>query len=282
MRASLTRRRVSLRALFLAVSSVALLDIAGFSSKALAACGTHASSPLQRQLAAIQKIERQRRCSHRSTSGFFNACRDLAWRRLEVQKAIISGESSSGRACGSKERPRTAKRQKRPDRPQIAHAAPAALFCVRLSDGYFFPAPKSQFAEVDKLAEAADQCRFICQDRQVELFQLASLEYETADMTSVETGQKYTKLVTAFKYRETDEFEGCNHKRYFQRVNELRARSVTPNDLTNTIIPLPTFRPTDAVAELDAENEGAVAGVSFERTGSIRSIRVVGVPFLPE
>ncbi|TIT94685.1 MAG: hypothetical protein E5W55_14000, partial [Mesorhizobium sp.] len=46
---------------------------------------------LRRQLAAIQGIERQRRCTASSAmGGFFNACADLARSRAEVQRRIAS------------------------------------------------------------------------------------------------------------------------------------------------------------------------------------------------
>lgn len=291
MHAMLTRNSTSLRALFLAVVGWAIY-LPGIPSYALAACQaarSQANSPLHRQLVAIQKFERQRQCSERSTSGFFNACRDLARRRIKVQQAIEAEGGSIGRACAAKVRPpQVAKRQKQSGQPKRVRPSPegtpvaaAALFCVRLSDGYYFPAPKSQFAEVEQLSEAADKCRFICQDENVELFQLPTLKHETANMISIETGQEYTELTTAFRYRDDQKFESCNHKRYFERVNELRARTVTPHDLANAIIPLPTFRPS-AVSEVNGDTELDVAGVSLEQTGSIRDVRIVGSPFFPE
>src|SRR5438105_4650358 len=52
---------------------------------------------LRRQLAAIQGLERQRRCTAQSaTGGFFNACADLARNRTEVQRRMAAA-SNSGR-----------------------------------------------------------------------------------------------------------------------------------------------------------------------------------------
>lgn len=198
--------------------------------------------------------------------------------------------------CIAKARaPKVEKRRKQSGRTEVVRSSPeaspavaAALYCVRLSDGYHFPAPKSQFAEVEELSEAADQCRFICQDEKVELFQLPSFEHETSNLVSVETGQNYTELTTAYRYRDDDGFQGCNHKRYYARVNELRARTVTPFDLSNAIVPLPTFSPRGSVSEIEPNTELNVAGVSYEHTSTIeqtsssRDIRIVGAPFFPE
>ncbi|TIT60941.1 MAG: hypothetical protein E5W63_12820, partial [Mesorhizobium sp.] len=46
-----------------------------------------ALAQLRRQLAAIQGLEKQRRCTAQSAAGgFFNACADLARNRTEVQR----------------------------------------------------------------------------------------------------------------------------------------------------------------------------------------------------
>ncbi|MER9181730.1 DUF2865 domain-containing protein [Mesorhizobium sp. M0767] len=63
------------------------------------------------------------------------------------------------------------------------------LFCVRLSDGYFFPAPKSQFAKSDDLKETVDQCRYICDDAGVDLYTLSDATRETEEMVGLESGK---------------------------------------------------------------------------------------------
>ncbi|TGQ77640.1 hypothetical protein EN849_32825, partial [Mesorhizobium sp. M2D.F.Ca.ET.206.01.1.1] len=56
-----------------------------------------ALAQLRRQLAAIQGLEKQRRCTAQSAAGgFFNACADLARNRTEVQRQIAAA-SNSGR-----------------------------------------------------------------------------------------------------------------------------------------------------------------------------------------
>jgi len=155
----------------------------------------------------------------------------------------------------------------------------AMVFCVRPSDGYFFPAPKSQFAGRDDVKAMADQCRYICDDPTVELYTLGDPSLETDQMVAFETRKPYTELPAAFKYRENADFKACDVKRYHQRVAELRARTVTPTDLSNASIPLPTAKPQAAVLPLDNENLGAAQQASIE--AGHRHVRVVGPAFFP-
>jgi hypothetical protein len=170
------------------------------------------------------------------------------------------------------------------------------LFCVRLSDGYFFPAPKSQFAKRDDLKETVDQCRYICEDAGVDLYTLEDASRETEEMVAIETRRPYTELATAFRYRDDAKFEACDVRRYNKRVAELRARTVTPANMANAIIPLPTTKPdVAAVAEipgleakgtdgtaLNVEAKGAAQHQSIERLTETRPVRVVGPAFFPE
>ncbi|RUY10792.1 hypothetical protein EN991_26675, partial [Mesorhizobium sp. M7A.F.Ca.US.005.03.2.1] len=68
-----------------------------------------------------------------------------------------------------------------------------------------------------------------------------------------------------------------------QRVTELRARTVTPANMRNAIIPLPTAKPdlgtVAAVPGIDAEAPGAAQHLSIE--AGKRSVRVVGPAFFP-
>ena len=134
---------------------------------------------LRRQLAAIQGLERQRRCTAQSaTGGFFNACADLAKSRTQVQRQIagaaISGRDLSGlqaRLVALGCAPAARQQKQRPAGAMIG--SNSMLFCVRLSDGYFFPAPKSQFVQGDDVKQMVDQCRYICDDAGVDLYTLS-------------------------------------------------------------------------------------------------------------
>ncbi|WP_095201294.1 DUF2865 domain-containing protein [Mesorhizobium carmichaelinearum] len=248
---------------------------------------------LRRQLAAIQGLERQRRCTAQSaTGGFFNACADLARNRTEVQRQMAAASNSGRDISGLQARfaalgcTSGAKDQRPAPRTQSGgaiYAGNAMLFCVRLSDGYFFPAPKSQFAGSDDVKDMADQCRYICDDPAVDLYTLSDASLETEKMVALDTRKPYTELPSAFRYRDDASFKACDVKRYYQRVAELRARTVTPTNMTNAIIPLPLPKPdlgnVAAIPQSGTETAAVAQLQSIE--ASKRPVRVVGPAFFP-
>ncbi|RUX31257.1 DUF2865 domain-containing protein [Mesorhizobium sp. M2A.F.Ca.ET.042.01.1.1] len=250
---------------------------------------------LRRQLAAIQGLERQRRCTASSAvGGFFNACADLARNRAEVQRRIASSGNSGRDSSGLQARYvalgcQTAPKRQQPPKPGASsptYGGNAMLFCVRLSDGYFFPAPNSQFAQAGDLKDTADQCRYICDDPGVDLYTLSDPSLETDQMVAVETRKPYTELPTAFRYRDAAEFKACDLKRYSRRVTELRARTVTPGNMENAIIPLPTTRPdldtVSAIASGGSEvSAGAATTPAAAVPASAKPVRMVGPTFFP-
>ncbi|WP_245268849.1 DUF2865 domain-containing protein [Mesorhizobium loti] len=275
-------------------TSSSYADSCGAIKSQLASAGSRGASPelaqLRRQLAAIQGLERQRKCTAQSAAGgFFNACADLARNRTEVQRqmAAASGRDMSGlqerfAALGctsSASNQRSAKTQS----AGIMFGGNAMLFCVRQSDGYFFPAPKSQFADGTNLKDMADQCRYICDDPAVDLYTLSDASLETEKMVALDTRKPYTELPTAFRYRDDANFKACDIKRYYQRVAELRARTVTPADMTNAIIPLPLPKPefgnVAAIPQLATEGQGLAQQQSID--ASKRPVRLVGPAFFP-
>lgn len=292
----------------LAIATVSYADPCGALRSQMLAGGRGAASPelaqLRRQLAAIQGIERQRRCTAGSAmGGFFNACADLARSRAEVQRRI-AGIGNPGRGdlqaryvalgCQSARNRQPAEPALKPQFSGTTFGSNAMLFCVRLSDGYFFPAPNSQFARENDLKHTVDQCRYICDDPGVDLYTLSDPNLETDQMVAVETRKPYTELPTAFRYRDDARFKGCDLKRYYQRVAEFRARTVTPGNMQNAIIPLPTAKPdlgtvsdipspADADAEVHAAaaDAGAAEGQTPTMPVGSRRVRVVGPAFFP-
>lgn len=258
---------------------------------------------LRRQLIALQGLERQRRCSGGGSGGFFDACGDIASRQATVQRQIAeaSGVPDASRlraryislGCddgGASRRARTASTSasntgQEQARPSGSYAAGGAvLFCVRQSDGYFFPAPKSQFAKQDDMKDTVDQCRYICDDAAVDVYSLTDLSLETEEMVSLEERKPYKELPTAFRYREDANFKACDLKRYYDRVAELRARTVTPANMKNAIIPLPASRPdiAERTSAINAEAPGAAQSASVEKLDTTRQVRIVGPAFFPE
>lgn len=286
----------------LALTQVSYADSCSALRSQMLSGGRGAASPelaqLRRQLIAIQGVERQRHCTAGSAvGGFFNACADLARNRAEVQRQIASIGNSSRDSSGLQARYVALGCQAAPKRQQAPNTEAsgptfggnAMLFCVRLSDGYFFPAPNSQFAQAGDLKDTADQCRYICDDPGVDLYTLSDPSLETDQMVSVGTRKAYTELPTAFRYRDAAEFKACDLKRYSQRVAELRARTVTPRNMENAIIPLPTTRPDLATVsaipsssnDTGANEASATAQSEALVPASAKPVRVVGPAFFP-
>lgn len=225
--------------------------------------------------------------------GFFNACADLAKSRTQVQRQIAGAAISRRDASGLQARlvalgcrPAAGQQRQRPAGAMIG--SNSMLFCVRLSDGYFFPAPKSQFVQGGDVKEMVDQCRYICDDAGVDLYMLSDPSLETEEMVALDTRTSYKDLPTAFKYRDDANFRACDLKRYHRRVAELRARTVTPANMANAIIPLPSAKPDlGTVAQLPqpgadaAEARGAAQRQSVEPLAGSRPVRVVGPAFFP-
>lgn len=291
----------------LAMTQVSYADSCSTLRRQILSSGRDSASPelaqLRRQLAAIQGLERQRRCTASSAvGGFFNACGDLVRSRTEVQRRIASignsGRDSSALqaryvALGCQAAP---KRQQAPQQPSDTEAsAPtsggnALLFCVRLSDGYFFPAPNSQFARARDLEDTVDQCRYICDDAGVDLYTLSDPSLETDQMVAVDTRKPYTELPTAFRYRDAAEFKACDLKRYSERVAELRARTVTPGNMENAVIPLPTSRPdlgtvsdipSSSARGAEANTTSSIARSEAVAPSDAKPVRIVGPAFFP-
>lgn len=152
------------------------------------------------------------------------------------------------------------------------------LYCVRLADGYYFPAPNAQFVNTGYYDNTLDRCRFICNDNAMDVYELDDIGRETEEMASVKTRQSYKDLPAAFAYRDRAAFQGCDLPRYYRRANEMRARTVTPKNMEAAIIPVPQARPEllldDTVTAFVPETPKAMPATT-------RKIRVVGTPFLP-
>lgn len=250
-------------------------------ARAAASASTLVTAQIRRQITAIRAIERQRKCTaEKSTSGgIFNTCRDLARQRAEAEGKLAKARGGGNLRCqahSGARRKSTASQESGPRSGGAAYRASSLYFCVRPSDGYFFPAPNSQFAKSDYSPVAVDQCRFICQDLTMSLYVLEDPRLETEEMISVVTKTSYRESFSTFR-RQDHEFKTCNWRGYFARVNELRARTVTPDNLENVGIPIPTFRPD----QRDIFQSSAIDPAKI-LDGLQRRVRVVGPAFLPD
>ncbi|ASV87759.1 hypothetical protein CES85_3627 (plasmid) [Ochrobactrum quorumnocens] len=264
-----------------------------------ASCGAGTSANnaavkmLQRQLSALRAIARGRGCKDGDTGGgLFNACRDVTLKISEVQQQL---RASAGldRSC-SRERTTNVSRTK-PSKI-TAVSAPASQagirqqdgtpskvrgprnalqFCVRLSDGYYFPTPNSQFSQKGGTDAALVQCRVICATQAMAVYVLDQNE-ETADMISVETGQSYADLPTAYNYHGEGDFRRCDWNGYVAKVSGLMAANKQSRSLANVEIPLPDAKP--------AEDDTAVSQISpfAYRPMPSREVRIIGPAFIPD
>lgn len=242
---------------------------------------------LNKQLAAIRGFERQRKCSAGNSGGLFNACGDLARRRSQVEQKIQVAARSAGRGNAVAIRARMndlgcamARPQRRDDRQANAWGrGNAMLFCVRLTDGYFFPAPNSQFVGAEDYKPTLSRCQYICDERQMDVYLLNDGALESEEMLSIESRKPYRELASAFAYREAVDFSACDSQRYNRRVNEARARATTPKtvDADEVVLPVPEARP-DVDGLLAYTNESASKSLELLR----RKVRIVGVPYLPD
>lgn len=304
---SLSALLISIFAFGTMATSAAFADECSSLARQIRSGGGGGANPqqaqLRRQLVAIQALERRRQCSGKSSGGFFDPCGDLARMRADVLRQMAASSGGRDRSvlqarylalgCATERRERQAARDASSgttssvsSSPSMAIGSTSMLYCVRPSDGYFFPAPKSQFAKDADLKETTDQCRFICDDPGMAVFALTDPSLETEEMISVAERKPYKELPTAFRYRDDPAFKSCDLRRYYSRVNEMRARTVTPGNMKNAVIPLPTEKPDQDLArsptagptEVDASAPMAL----MEEPASDRIVRIVGPAFLPD
>ena len=241
---------------------------------------------LNRQYASLQGLERKRQCADRRGGGFFDPCGEIRQRKAEVQAKLAA---LGGRRGGAALQARLEAygclsrnvRQARAANAARGFGRNAMLFCVRERDGYYFPVPSSQFVDSRDYGETVDQCRFICKSKDVSVYRLDSPTMESEEMVSVDKGTPYSALKTAFLYRQDADFQACDFQSYFRRVDEARARTVTPYDMSNALVPVPSERPEPdtASAALLMQVEPRPDELPLDAR---RDVRVVGPNFFPE
>lgn len=168
---------------------------------------------------------------------------------------------------------------KRLSRTQTSSSMPGRAsggmqYCVRLSDGYFFPTPHSQFKPEIDHQTTLDACSHICGAAEMAIYSLADPGLETEAMTSVSDGKPYLDLPSAFRFRSDAGFKGCDMQRYFRRIREAQSRAVTPFNLKGVSIPIPEQKP-QIVAEL------TTIQTSGQKLSPSLPVRRVGPAYFP-
>lgn len=143
--------------------------------------------------------------------------------------------------------------------------------------GTILPAPNAQFVNAGHYDNTHDRCRYICNDKAMDVYELDDIGRETEEMASVKTRQSYKDLPSAFAYREMADFQGCDLPRYYRRADEMRARTVTPKNMEAAVIPMPEAKPE----LLDGTVTAYVPETTETTPATRRKDRVVGTPFLP-
>lgn len=266
-----------------------------------ASCGSGISgqSPavkmLQRQLSALRSIQRGRGCKPGDTGGgFFNACREVGMKINEAQQELRATAAANNECWAEARTGRTTRAATKPQamnvsaagnaRSQPASTTPkkvrgpknALQYCVRLSDGYYFPTPNSQYKQKGGTDAALIQCKMICKTDAMAVY-INDQNEEAADMVSVLTGEVYADLATAYDYHGEGKFERCDWNGYVRQVSSGFAAKRQSKHLADAVLPKPGVKPDDqdpvAVAEIPSQ--------SF-RPAPSRSIRIVGPAFIPD
>ena len=254
-------------------------------------------SALKRQLAAVKNLERSRKCTaENAQGGFFNACRDLAQRRGDIQSKLQSNSAALARCSGSNAvsaalQKRTVKAPlsagvKKTDNARTAsqflgqYSGTPLLFCVRLSDGYYFPAPHSQYAKSDQIKETLAQCSFICETSEVNLYVLNDPAAETSGMLSVDRRETYGSLPAAYRYQTDRNFSKCNWDRYNSYIQQVKFSREKPKK--NKVI---AVSKTASAQATPVDNESlAEAAPERDMTEELadRNVRIIGPEFLQQ
>lgn len=247
---------------------------------------------LQRQLSALRSIQRARGCKPGdSGGGLFNACREVAMNINEVQQELRA-TSAANNACKARERaitartqspkavkvsaPANARSQPATDSPKKVRGPKNALqYCVRLSDGYYFPTPNSQYKQKGGTDAALIQCKMICKTDAMAVY-INDQNEEAAEMVSAQTGESYADLATAYDYHGEGTFKRCDWNGYVGKVSSLLAAHRQSKRLADVVIPKPHVKPADdpvAVAEIPLQSY---------RAAPDNVVRIVGPAFIPD
>lgn len=281
-----------------------ILATAGMLAIGISAASADACSVLRARHAnatgMLQQIDSEARALRSSGAGnceagwregsIFDPCRTLSHtaRRqhavAQVHHAVAaraSGIRAQMASYGCEKRPMRQARTRpaaAPARPVARPAGSALLYCVRPSDGYFFPAPNAQFVGVEAVGETRDRCRFICEDDGMDVYVLEDATAGAEAMISVADRSPYSALPAAFAYREKSSTRRCDMQRYHDRVDEARARASTTDTFGNVTVPLPSARPDPVGADMLLALRGSLADHALPPA----PVRMVGVPYLAD
>ena len=293
--------RLALIAFVLSLSASICPATAAFASPCSDAS---AARQVARTISAIRQAEGRRQC-HVGVgflSGFFDGCRSLAYQRQQLTRDLAYLRQS-GKACERNDEGRsTARRRNRSETREEADRrsdssservtratssdGATRMYCVRKTDGYFFPAPNSQFAGTDTYDETLARCQFICDDQKMDVYFLPNAADETDDLVSISDRSAYDALPNAFRYQKAHNFKSCDMQRYYRRMQAIEKARAKPireakaGDHNNGSAYIPPVIVTPR-AKPERLADGSFPVTTLDAPGA-RHVRIIGAPFLPE
>jgi len=253
---------------------------------------------LRRQIAANEAFGAKYGCASGKSS---MACREISGRIAQAsgRLAEISGTPAKQARCA-----RPAGRQNlfdaffaqpRSQQPEkslavragtdpmhrTASAQPGRMetMCVRLSDGYYFPSPNSGYGRERDMDKIAVQCKFICEDAEMDVYRMTGAERIADEMVSLTTGKRYADLPGAGAYRVAVPVRTCNMARYYKTALA-RSPVIQTVDLgvsaEDPVVPVPML-----AMNMSLMSDVGLRGSRSLVTDRPRKVRIVGPAFLP-
>lgn len=253
---------------------------------------------LRRQIAANEASSVKRGCVSR-TSSF--ACREIfgriseASRRLAKISMVPAAQARCAKPVARQKvlnaglMPRRVNQaEQHRDVRGVAHpmnrrarvkTARMETMCVRLSDGYFFPSPNSGYGNFRDTAKIAVQCKFICDEAEMDVYRMTASDRNADDMVSLTTGKRYAELENAGAYRVAVPARTCDMARYYKTALA-RSPSVGVIDLgvstADPVVPVPML-----AMNMSLMSDVGLRGSRSLVTDRRRKVRIVGPAYLP-
>ncbi|WP_210168455.1 DUF2865 domain-containing protein [Rhizobium sp. Leaf384] len=285
--------RIKRQAGYLALVLLVAVPASHSLARTCASSGVEAAR-LQRQIATNRTMAHKHGCDL-EIGGF--VCREVAGRIAQARAALSALPSAckaDGRATHAAISPKRvirqlAKAEASTARPALSAATRVATFCVRLSDGYYFPTPNSGFSPRRASIEGlAAQCRAICATANMDVFQQPRGNGEPMDMVSLSTGRRYRDLDVAGLYRKAEQAKTCDASRIFSAdFRPMSAASMPATAPQNGSEAAPDRGPTVLATLEGSPDKGLFSDVGLRGTRTDiprfpRKVRMVGPAFLPD
>ncbi len=151
--------------------------------------------------------------------------------------------------------------------------------CVRLSDGYFFPSPNSGYNSDNDTDKIAVQCRFICDNAEMDVYRVSGADRNADDMVSLTTGKRYAELPGAGAYRVAIPAKTCDMARYYKTAlafNPSAGKIDLGVSASEAVVPVPML-----AMNMNLLSDVGLRGSRSLVTDRPRKVRIVGPAYLP-